>query len=130
MTVAIALPRPSTGPRTEARPGTRRPRLQVLDQAAIRRRARRRNLALALFIVLLAGLFGVAMVHAGLVESQQELDTLRTRIAELEAERAQIEREVDAAASPARIVARAEAMGMVRAAEPVYLKPTRDIDDG
>ncbi|MEM8926107.1 MAG: hypothetical protein AAGD35_21585 [Actinomycetota bacterium] len=130
MTVAIALPRPSTGTRSGARPASRRPRLQVLDQAAIRRRARRRNLAVVLFIVLLAGLFGVAMVHAGLVESQQELDTLRTRIAELEAERAQIEREVDAAASPARIVARAEAMGMVRAAEPVYLQPTRDIDDG
>lgn len=136
MTAALA-PSRTTAPARRRAPAAaprlgagNRPRLQVLDQEAVRRRARRRNAALLAFVVVLNGLFVVAFVHARLVEGQQDLDVLRSQIADLQAERAQVERAVDEASSPARIVERAEALGMVRAAEPVYLPPTRDIDDG
>lgn len=102
-----------------------RPQLRVLDQAAARQRRRRRGALALLFVVLLTGLFGVAFVHAQLVESQQDLDDMRTRIRELEAEKAQIERAVDEASSPAVVVERATELGMVRAEEPVYLAAVR-----
>ncbi|MDH3681863.1 MAG: hypothetical protein OEV40_18145 [Acidimicrobiia bacterium] len=123
MTAALAY-RSQTAPvrrRSTSPKAASRPRLRVLDQAAVRRRARRRNAVLLAFIVLLAALFLVAFVHARLVESQQELDLMRTRISELQVDKAQLERAVDEASSPALIVERASALGMVRAAEPVYL---------
>ncbi len=132
MTAALAPTRTSAPARRRApssRAGTR-PRLQVLDQESIRRRARRRNATLLAFVVVLNGLFLVAFVHARLVEGQQDLDVLRSQITDLRAEKAQMERAVNEASSPAEVVLRAEALGMVRAAEPVYLQPTRDIDDG
>lgn len=123
MTAAVAS-RSTTAPATKRSPVGRsavRPRLRVLDQAAIRRRARRRNAVLALFVVVLGALFGVAFVHAHLVESQHDLDLMRARIAELEAERALLERAVDEASSPGLIVDRARRLGMVRAEGAVYL---------
>ena len=128
MTAALAY-RSSAAP-VRRKAGSRRPKLQVLDQVAVRRRARRRNALLLLFVVVLNGLFLVAFVHARLVESQQDLDLMRARITELQAERAQIERAVDEASSPSIIVSRAAALGMVRAESPVYLAAVRDIDDG
>lgn len=122
MTAALAY-RSQTAPSRRRGPAPRaaRPRLRVLDQASVRRRARRRNAVLLAFIVLLGALFLVAFVHARLVESQQELDLMRERIAELQLDKTQLERAVDEASSPALIVDRANALGMVRATEPVYL---------
>jgi cell division protein FtsL len=99
-----------------------KPRLEVLDQAAGRRRARRRNALLAAFVVVLGGLFAVAFVHARLVESQQELDLLRSQIDEVETERAQIERAIDEASAPALIVDRATELGMVPAEDPAFIE--------
>jgi len=123
MTAAVAY-RSQTAPtrkRSAAPKPKPRPNLRVLDQATIRRRARRRNAVLTLFIVLLSALFLVAFVHARLVESQQDLDLMRTRIGELGADKAQIERAVDEASSPSIIVERAAELGMVRAENPVFL---------
>jgi cell division protein FtsL len=102
----------------------------VLDQAAARRRTRRRNVLLAAFVIVLAGLFAVAYVHARLVESQQDLDLLRDRIAELEADRAQVERAIDEASAPALIVERAGELGMVPAEDPAFLVAVRETGDG
>ena len=112
-------------PRSAAAKRRSRPQLRVLDQEAIRRRARRRNAALLLFMVLLGALFAVAFVHAYLVATQQELDQTRNEIAELRNERARLERAVDEASSPALIVDRAGELGMVRAAQPVFLVSVR-----
>ncbi len=128
MTAALALPRTAPAPARSRQAA--RPELRMLDQEGARRRTRRRNAAVVLFLVMLCGLFGVAAVHARLVENQRELDVLRTQIAELEVERARLGRAVDESSAPGRIVERAEALGMVRAAEPVYLLPTRNLDDG
>ena len=128
MTAAVAR-RSQTAPATRRSTPTR-PRLRVLDQASIRRRARRRNGLLLLFIVVLNALFLVAFVHARLVESQQDLDLIRVRIAELETEKVQIARAVDEASAPALIVERATELGMVRAESRVYLLAVRGYSDG
>jgi cell division protein FtsL len=123
MTAAVARRSQNAPASRKATPS--RPALRVLDQASVRRRARRRNATLALFIVVLNALFLVAFVHARLVEGQQELDQMRTRISELEEERARIVRAVDEASSPAVVVERANELGMIRAEEPVYLLAVR-----
>ncbi len=113
-----------------ARTGSRtRPKLRVLNQQAIRQRARRRHALVALFIVVLLGFFAVAFVHAELVADQQQLDGIRTRIAEAEAHNAKIERAVEERSSPKAIVKRAQELGMVRAHQPVYLAATAPVRD-
>lgn len=135
MTAAVAyLSNAATAPRREsAKTGSKqgsKPNLRVLDQVAIRRRARRRNAAILLFMVLLSGLFVVAFVHARLVATQQELDQTRSQIAELRNERARLERAVDEASSPALIVERAGELGMVRAAQPAFLVAVAPLESG
>lgn len=98
-----------------------RPRLRVLDQQALRRQARRRNFAMAMFVVLIIGFFAAALAQAQLVANQHELDLLRTRIAEAEADRARLERSVEESSAPAAIIEGAEQLGMVRANDPIYL---------
>jgi cell division protein FtsL len=112
------------------RPAGPRPRLEVLDQVAARRRTRRRNALAVAFVVVLAGLFAVAFVHAQLVESQQELDQLRGRIAELEDSRAEVERAINEASAPALVVERASELGMVPAEDPAFLVAVRETSDG
>jgi cell division protein FtsL len=124
MTAAVAHRR-QTAP-VERRAPHKRPELRVLDQAASRRRTRRRIAMAILFVIVLVGLFLVAFVHARLVEGQQQLDDIRGRIAELETEKARLARAVDEASSPAVVVDRANELGMIRAEEPVYLLAVRD----
>lgn len=111
------------------RPPTR-PKLKVLDQRAVRQRSRRRHALLAMFIVVLLGFFAVAFVHAELVAGQQDLDAMRTKIAEVGASNAKLARAVERASSPESIVNGGLERGMVRAHEPVYLvavAPVRDL---
>lgn len=130
-TIASHRAAPARNTRTRSTTGTRqRPKLKVLNQQAIRQRARRRNALLTLFILVLLGFFAVAFIQAQLVADQQDLDVLRTRITEAEADNARIARDVEIASSPAIIVGRAKELGMVRAYQPVYLEavaPIRDI---
>ncbi len=139
MTAAV-LERASATSRTAARssrsraatgrgPHRVKPKLRVLDQVAVRQRARRRNALLILFIVVLIGFFAVAFVHAELVAGQQDLDAIRSRIAQAQADNAQRSRAAEEAASPRAIVARAQELGMVRAHQPVYLTPTAPVRD-
>lgn len=113
----------TTGRRTK-------PQLKVLNQQAIRQRARRRNALLSLFVLVLLGFFAVAFIQAQLVADQQDLDVLRARIAKAETDNARMTRDVEIASSPAVIVTRAKELGMVRAYQPVYIEavaPVRDI---
>ncbi|MEM7322026.1 MAG: hypothetical protein AAF531_02975 [Actinomycetota bacterium] len=131
-TIASHRAAPSARPRSrQTTAGRSRPKLKVLNQQAIRRRARRRNALLTLFVFVLLGFFAVAFIQAQLVADQQDLDVLRARIAEAEAEHARIARDVEIASSPAVIFDRAtNNLGMVRAHQPVYLEavaPVRDI---
>ncbi len=117
--------------RPQARPSRRagsatvsRPSLQVFDQVAIRNRARRRYAIIATFVVLLAGLFAVALIQAQLVANQHRLDGLRSEIAESEAEHTLLQRQVEEASAPSAIIDQAMSMGMIRATNPVYLAPS------
>ncbi len=109
---------------TSTRTNVVRPQLKVLDQEAIRRRGRRRNLAMTLFMVVIIGFFAAALAQAQLVANQHELDLLRTQIAEAEADRARLERQVEESSAPSAIIDRAYEIGMVRANDPIYLAAT------
>ena len=117
-----------TAPRRDSRPTPARPRLEVLDQAGARRRSRRRNALMVAFVLVLIGFFLVAFVHASLVAGQQDLDQMRVQIAELQAEKASVQRGIEESSAPSRIVERAHALGMVRAEDPVFLAAVRPID--
>jgi len=145
MTAALARKRASTNrdrsgsvgrTRAVSRPtavGSRanmvRPQLKVLDQQTLRARARRRNVAMTMFIVLIIGFFAAALAQAQLVANQHQLDQLHSRVAEAEAERARLERAVDESSAPSSIIAQAQELGMIRASEPVYLAAVSDAAD-
>ena len=116
---------------TRSRSGNeKRPKLRVVDKAVLRRRARQRTLlSLAAGLVTIA-LFGVALLYGQLVEGQKELDTMRAEIAQAEADRARLEREVAVASTPDAIVERAFELGMVRAVDPQYLIAVRPVGAG
>jgi cell division protein FtsL len=112
---------------TGGRP-TKPAKLRVVDKAALRRRARQRTLVTLAAGLVTVSLFGVALLYGQLVEGQRELDTIRAEIAQAEAERARLEREVAVASTPDAIVERATALGMVRAVDPQYLIAVRTVE--
>ncbi|MFT7600296.1 MAG: cell division protein FtsL [Acidimicrobiales bacterium] len=102
-----------------------RPNLRVIDQKSIQANARRRVVYVTVCLAVVAGLFGVAMVQAQLVENQQHLDDVRRRLDASEDDRARLIRDVDVKSSPESIVSRAVQLGMVRAADPIYFTAVR-----
>ena len=119
-----------TRSQTRAKPATKKPKLRVVDKAAMRRRTRQRTLLTLAATVVTTALFGVAFLYGQLVEGQQEVDTMRAEIAQAEAERARLERDVAVAPTPDAIVQRAYALGMVRAVDPQYLIAVRPLEAG
>jgi hypothetical protein len=100
-------------------------------------RSRARELALvppvragaprAPFVVLLgglltAGLGGLLFLHTSLAEDSFRLHDLTTRSAVLAGREQALEQEVAVAASPERLAARAEALGMVRSENPAFIR--------
>lgn len=122
---ATRRPTKKTEP-TTARP-VKRAKLRVVDKAVIRRRRRQRTLLSLTAAVVTVVLFGVALMYGQLVEGQQSVDELRAEIAQAEAERARLERDVAVASTPEAIVQRAFELGMVRALNPQYLIATRPV---
>ncbi len=120
----------TTAKRDGSKKDSSKPKLRVVDKAAMRRRARQRTLLTMAAGLVTTALFGVALLYGQLVEGQQETDTMRAEIAQAEAERARLERDVAIASTPAEIVRRATALGMVRAQNPQYLIAVRAIEAG
>jgi len=116
----------SDGRRTKGEP--KRAKLRVVDKVALRRRARQRTLLTMAAGLVTAALFGVALMYGQLVEGQQEIDNMRADIAQADAERARLEREVAVASTPDAIVQRAIELGMVRAIDPQYLVAVRSVE--
>ena len=116
--------------REAARPaGATRPNLRVIDRKSVRAGAIRRAIYIGVTSLVVVGLFAVAYVQAQLVEGQRELDRLRQELLIAQEARAELVRDVDIASSPGEIVARAEDLGMVRAADPVYFTAVRELED-
>lgn len=107
-----------------------KPKLRVVDKKAIRRRRRQRTLLSLSAALVTVALFGVALMYGQLVEGQQNIDELRAEIAQGNADRARLEREVAVASTPEAIVQRAFELGMVRALNPQYLVAVRPVGAG
>lgn len=123
-TAARTTKKTAPGAKSAAK-STKKANLRVVDKAALRRRRRSRSLLTAAAVIVTSALFAVALMYGQLVEGQQDIDELRTEIAEADAERARLEREVALASTPDAIVQRAIELGMVRAIDPKYLVAVR-----
>lgn len=118
---------PSSRPHERRPPG---PGLALVDRRALRSARLRRRLLVLAAGVLVVALFAVGLVHAQLVQRQQELDDVRSRIGQTRAQQLRLSREVVVASSPDEIVRRASELGMVRAEDPVYLVAVRPVGAG
>jgi uncharacterized protein HemX len=125
-----AARRPAPAPAAPTPTPARRPPLAVVDERSLRSVRRRRAAVVAVVGILVLALFGVGLVHAQLVQRQQHLDQLRAEIAETQAHRLRLYRDVVVASSPDEVVRRATEMGMVRAEDPVYLVAVRPVGAG
>lgn len=132
MSTATAVRRPTKKP--AAAPAASKPakktKLRIVDKKALRRRRRQRTLLTFAAAVVTVALFGVALMYGQLVEGQQNIDELRSEIAQADADRARLQREVAVASTPESIVERAFQLGMVRALDPQYLVAVRPAGDG
>jgi cell division protein FtsL len=128
--VRKASPSTRSGSPVRDKTDGKKPKLRIVDKAALRRRARRRTLLTLAAAFVAAALFGVALLYGQIVEGQQDIDTMRADIARAEADRAKLERQVAIASTPDAIVQRAFDLGMVRAIDPQYLIAVRRVEAG
>ncbi len=129
MTVTAVRPPAKKRDTPVSRP-VKKTKLRVVDKKVIRRRRRQRTLISLSGAVVTVALFGVALMYGQLVEGQQDVDELRAEIAQADADRARLEREVAIASTPEAIVQRALELGMVRALDPKYLVAVRPVGNG
>lgn len=130
MTATVRKAATKAGAKTTGKPSSKKPKLRVVDKATLRRRRRQRTLLGFLAVIVTTALFAVALLYGQLVEGQQDIDQLRAEIAQAEADRARLEREVAVASTPEAIVQRAFQIGMVRAENPQYLVAVRPMGQG
>ena len=100
--------------------GSAGPRLRLVPP-------RRTGAPRAPFVVLIgtlltAGLAGLLFLHTALAEDSFRLHDLKVRSAVLTDREQALEQEVALEASPRRLAARAEAMGMVRSENPAFIR--------
>lgn len=128
-------PAARTAPAARARPagtaragtGDARPRLRVLSDEQLAARARRRRVRVALVLsslLAVAGLFGIAVFHVLITQSQFRLEQLEARATQEQARYERLRLRVAELESPARVVAAAqERLGMVPPPGVRYLSP-------
>ena len=116
---ASRVARPAT---LRAPSSTRKPRLRVVDNAARAQTRRVRRVAWLLGALVVVALFAAVAFHVQLAQGQLELDRLERQTAGAREQYQQLRLQYAQQTSPAAVVARATALGMVRAAEvPTYL---------
>ena len=84
--------------------------------------APRAPFVLLLGALLTAGLAGLLFLHTALAEGSFRLHDLQNRSATLADREQALEQEVARAASPLRLAARAESLGMVRSVNPAFIR--------
>jgi len=112
---------PQRGPRPAAPPP---PDLRIVGSPRTRRRAGRAVLALAL-LVMFGALLMSAVVHTILVSGQQRLDRMDQRVERDQQRLARMRLKVALLSSPQRVVAAAQAEGMVVPDRVIWLTPGR-----
>ena len=111
---------PTSLPGRAARPTSPRPRLTVVPPA--RAPIPRAPFVLLVSGLLTAGLIGLLFLHTAIAEDSFRVHDLTARSVVL-ADRAQaLEQEIALAAAPQRLAMRAEALGMVRSENPVFIR--------
>ncbi len=112
-------PRPTPLPTPEVRPR----HLRVVGPPARARRRLTPATGVLLTVLLFATLFLVAIAHTVLVQGQVRLDALDAQLTTEQARYQELRTDVAEMESPARVVAAAEALGMVAPQDLVYLQP-------
>ena len=119
--IAVAEPAPvAPDPRTPERPN----HLRVVTPVDRRRRRLTPATAVLLTAALFVTLLAVAMAQTVLVQGQVRLDELDAQLAEEQAHYQELRKDVAERESPGRIVAAAQAQGMVTPTDLLYLQPT------
>lgn len=116
-------PRPGPRPVERVAPAPRR-HLRVVNPGDRVRRRLTPAFGVVATVILFVTLFLVAISHTVLVQGQVRLDALDAELAAEQARYQELRKEVAEMESPARIVAAAEALGMVSPDDLVYLQPT------
>ena len=122
---AVQATAPKRAPRVAGapRPGhVPQPRQRLTIVPPLRTGAPRAPFVLLLATLLVGGLAGLLFLHTALAEDSFHLQDLRNRSAALAAREQALEQQVAAEASPKRLAARAEALGMVRSLNPAFIR--------
>lgn len=102
--------------------GARRAGYRLSLVPPMRSGAPRTPFVLLVSTLLAGGLAGLLFLHTALAEDSFRLQDLKNRSAALAAREQALEQEVALAASPRRLAARAEALGMVRGVNPAFIR--------
>ena len=116
-------PRPPAGPAAPRNPR----HLRVVAPAERVRRRLTPATGVVLTALVFVTLFAVAISQTLLVQGQIRLDALDSQLSTEQARYQELRKDVAEAESPARVVAAAEALGMVTPEDLVYLQP--DVSD-
>jgi hypothetical protein len=117
-TAAVAHPARPVAPAAGRAPGRKPLRLVP----PLRTGAPRAPFVVLLGTLLTGGLAGLLFLHTALAEDSFRLHDLKVRSAVLTDREQALEQEVALAASPRRLAARAEALGMVRSENPAFIR--------
>jgi len=102
--------------------GAARPGHRLALVPPMRTGAPRAPFVLLLGTLLVGGLAGLLFLHTALAEDSFRLQDLKNRSAALTAREQALEQQVAVAASPRRLAAKAEALGMVRSENPAFIR--------
>jgi hypothetical protein len=108
------------GPLTGRAPGPSRKPLRLVPP--LRTGAPRAPFVVLLGTLLTGGLAGLLFLHTALAEDSFRLHDLKVRSAVLTDREQALEQEVAQEASPRRLAAKAEALGMVRSQNPAFIR--------
>ena len=108
------------GPLTGRTPGPARKPLRLVPP--LRTGAPRAPFVVLLGTLLTGGLAGLLFLHTALAEDSFRLHDLKARSAVLTDREQALEQEVAQEASPRRLAAKAEALGMVRSENPAFIR--------
>lgn len=116
-------PRPQPRPERRPAPAERTKHLRVVrpDERAMRRLTPK--VGVILTALLFATLFAVAGAHTLIAQGQIRMDGLDEQVRTEQARYQQLRKDVAQGESPERVVAAAEAQGMVAPSDLVYLQP-------
>ena len=121
MSAAPGLERSAPAARPAPRP-VRRPALALVPAGAARRRATRTPFAAVVVALLAAGLLGLLFLNTALAQDAFRLHTLKQDSRALQDREQVLTREVEALRAPQALAAQAEALGMVPAGPPAFLR--------